>query len=343
MSNTEPPNSSGPPPQPPPPPPSGAPVAKAAKAQSHPLDFDPAGPAPDGRPERVNRPIVAAPNVAESAPRPAASVQPEPDPEAPKRTYSLSERPERPPVPTVRSTAPPPPPAAPPPAAPPPAAPPPAAPPPVTRPPVHDLSDLLSQIGDGSVADTPGLGAKLTDPRDVQRPKGLGPVTIKSSGAIDFNPEFASFATRLAGFLIDSVVTLAAIGPGLMVLLLGPGVLRFSGILIAIIGLALVARWYGSTVSTSGQWVGNRVTDTKVVDVSSGDLLDRTHATSRFLVRALISPVLLFGFIVAFTNSQHRAFHDQFAGSIVTRPARASWSLDDDGPIDDAPDGKPAQ
>jgi uncharacterized RDD family membrane protein YckC len=168
-------------------------------------------------------------------------------------------------------------------------------------------------------------------------------VEIKSSGAINFDPEFASFATRFAGFLIDSVVTLAAIGPGLMVLLFGPGALRFSGILIAIIGLVLVAWWYGSAVSTSGQWVGNRVTNTKVVDVSSGNLLDRTRATSRFLIRALISPVFLFGFIVAFTNSQHRAFHDQFASSIVTRPTRASWSVGDDEPIDDAPDSKPAQ
>ena len=214
----------------------------------------------------------------------------------------------------------------------------PTPPPPAERPPVHDLSDLLSQIGDGSVADTPGLGAELTDPRDAERPKGLGPVAIKSSGAINFDPEFASFANRFAGFLIDSVVTLAAIGPGLMVLLLGPGALRFSGILIAIIGLALVAWWYGSAVSTSGQWVGNRVTHTKVVDVSSGNLLDRTRATSRFLIRVLISPAFLFGFIVAFTNSQHRAFHDQFASSIVTRPTRVSWSIGDD-----VPDSKPAQ
>ena len=172
---------------------------------------------------------------------------------------------------------------------------------------------------------------------------GLGPVAIKSSGAIDFNPEFASFATRFAGFLIDSVVTLAAIGPGLLVLLIGPGMLRFIGIAIAIIGLALIAWWYGSAVSTSGQWVGNRVTDTKVVDVSSGNLLDRTRATSRFLIRALISPVFLFGFIVALTNSQHRAFHDQFASSIVTRPTRASWSIGDNASINNASDSKPAQ
>lgn len=166
---------------------------------------------------------------------------------------------------------------------------------------------------------------------------------IKSTGAIDFNPEFASFGTRFAGFLIDSVVTLFAVGPGLTFMVLNRGVLRFSGILIAIVGLLLFARWYGSAVSKTGQWIGNRVTGTKVVDVSSGNLLDRGHASSRFLVRAVISPVFLFGFIVAFTNSQRRSFHDQFAGSIVTRPARASWSVDDDASIDNAPDRGPAQ
>jgi len=214
--------------------------------------------------------------------------------------------------------------------------------PPVTAPPDDDLDDLLRQIDESSVADSPGIGAKLTVPREAERPTGLGPVAMESSGAINFNPEFASFGARFAGFLIDSVVTVAAIAPGLVVLALSPGTLRFSGILITIIGLLLVARWYGSAVSTSGQWIGNRVTDTKVVDVSSGNPLDRSRATSRFLVRALISPVFLVGFILALTNSQRRSFHDQFAGSIVTRPTRSSWSVGDDPPSDNAPDSKPA-
>ena len=208
--------------------------------------------------------------------------------------------------------------------------------------PANDLDDLLSTIGDGG-DEAPDLGVKLTDPRDAERPSSLGQVVIESTGAIDFSPEFASFSTRLAGFLVDSAVTLVAIVPGLLIVLLGSGALRFSGILIAIVGLLFVARWYGSAVSTSGQWLGNRVTGTKVVEVSSGRLLDSSHATSRFLVRAVISPVFLFGFILAFTNSQRRAFHDEFAGSIVTRPTRASWSVDDGAPIDDAPDSRPAQ
>ncbi|MFT4618221.1 MAG: putative RDD family membrane protein YckC [Minisyncoccia bacterium] len=168
-------------------------------------------------------------------------------------------------------------------------------------------------------------------------------MTIESSGAINFNPEFASIATRFAGFLIDSVATVAALAPGIAILAVGSGALRFSGILITMVGLLLVARWYSSSVSTSGQWIGNRVTNTKVVDVTSGDLLDRGRAASRFLVRALISPVLLLGFIFAFTNSQRRSFHDQFAGSIVTRPTRESWSVHDDPSTDNAPDSKSAQ
>lgn len=281
--------------------------------------------------------------------RPAAHVQTEPDPDPPRRTYSISDRPERPPVPTVRPTAPAEVPAAvshrpkpaPTVAAPPP--PPPVTPSPATPPPVDDLDDLLRQIGDSSVADNPDISAKLNDPQEAKRPKGLGPVVIESSGAINFNPEFASFGTRFVGFLIDSVVTVAAIAPGLVVLALSPGTLRFSGIPIAITALLLVARWYGSAVSTSGQWIGSRVTNTKVVNVSSGDRLDRSRATSRFLVRALISPVFLLGFILAFTSSQRRSFHDQFADSIVTRPTRSFWSVSDDPPINNASDSKPAQ
>jgi hypothetical protein len=33
---------------------------------------------------------------------------------------------------------------------------------------------------------------------------------------------------------------------------------------------------------------------------------------------------------VAFFNGQRRTFHDKMAGTVVTRPPRASWSIDDE-------------
>jgi len=43
-----------------------------------------------------------------------------------------------------------------------------------------------------------------------------------------------------------------------------------------------------------------------------------------------VSSIFLIGFLVALGNSQRRTFHDNFAGTVVTRPPRATWSIDDE-------------
>ncbi len=40
--------------------------------------------------------------------------------------------------------------------------------------------------------------------------------------------------------------------------------------------------------------------------------------------------ILFFGFLMALGNSQRRTFHDNIAGTVVIRPTRASWSIDDE-------------
>jgi hypothetical protein len=48
------------------------------------------------------------------------------------------------------------------------------------------------------------------------------------------------------------------------------------------------------------------------------------------VIRQLISTIFFIGFLVALGNSQRRAFHDQIAESVVVRPPRATWSIDDE-------------
>ncbi len=152
---------------------------------------------------------------------------------------------------------------------------------------------------------------------------------VESTGAINFRPEFASFAARAGGWAIDTVITTAAVLPGVLLFGAGSGIVRLLAVALGIVGAGLVAWSYTASIAASGQWVGNRVTSTKVVHVSSGELLDRPHAFTRFVLRAAISPILFGGFIVALTNTSRRTFHDLGADSIVTRPTRATWSIDD--------------
>jgi len=102
------------------------------------------------------------------------------------------------------------------------------------------------------------------------------------------------------------------------------------GFIALLAGFVTAAIWYARGVSQSGQSLGNRVAGSRVVDARNGRMLDTGEAVTRYALRFLVSTVLFGGFLVAFGNSERRTFHDKFAGSIVIRPARASWSIDDE-------------
>ena len=75
---------------------------------------------------------------------------------------------------------------------------------------------------------------------------------------------------------------------------------------------------------------GNRLTNTHVVDARNGHFISAGDAGTRYVLRMLISMILFIGFLVALGNSQRRTFHDNVAGTVVIRPPRASWSIDDE-------------
>ncbi len=197
-----------------------------------------------------------------------------------------------------------------------------------------DLSDLLGQLADEGGAVDPN--APLTDPRDLERPGDVAAVVVKSTGAINFDPEFASFGSRVGGWMIDTIITTLALLPGLALLFAGSGILRLLAVLLLAVGLGVAAWAYAAAIARRGQWFGNRIMSTTVVNVTNGEFVDRPHAFTRFVVRAVFSPILFAGFLLALTNISRRTFHDQVAGTIVTRPSRATWSVGDEGAESDA-------
>jgi uncharacterized RDD family membrane protein YckC len=213
--------------------------------------------------------------------------------------------------------------------------------PPVTHPPAatptsaatdHDLAALLAQIIDGEVPSAPAVGAPLTRSTDVERPEKARVAQIESEGGIDFDPTLASFGGRLGGLLVDTVVVVLCLLPGLALVLTGSTALALLGVLAMIVGFGTTVVLYARAVSTTGQWIGNRVSGTRVVDVRTGRMVSGGEAGLRFVVRQLVSPILLVGFLVALGNSQRRTFHDTIAGTVVTRPPRVTWSIDDEVP-----------
>ena len=188
----------------------------------------------------------------------------------------------------------------------------------------------MSQITDDEATSSPTVGAPLTRPTDVERPERVEVGKIESEGGIDFDPEPASYGARLGGLLIDTLVVSLLLLPGVALVLVGSTVSIIFGVLVMIAGFGVAMVLYARAVATSGQWIGNRVTGTRVVDARNGRMVTAGEAGLRFVIRYLASSIFFIGFLVALGNSQRRTFHDNLAGTVVTRPPRATWSIDDE-------------
>lgn len=148
--------------------------------------------------------------------------------------------------------------------------------------------------------------------------------------AVRFEPVFASFGERAIGLIVDWLVLDLFLLPGIVLVATGSTVGIVLGVVAMAVGFVAATVVNTRAVSRTGQTIGNRVASSKVVDARNGNLVDSGAAATRYVLRFLISPILFLGFLVAFTNPERRTFHDKFAGTIVTRPPRASWSIDDE-------------
>lgn len=188
---------------------------------------------------------------------------------------------------------------------------------------------MLSKIIDDD-STAPAVGAALTKPTDVIRPERVEVAHIESGRGIDFDPALASYGARFGGLVIDNIVVSLCLVPGLAVILVGSTPLIILGLLLMVAGFGGATVSYGRAVSSTGQWIGNRITGTKVVDARNGRMVTAGEAGLRFVVRYSVSSMFFIGFLVALGNSQRRTFHDSVAGTVVTRPPRATWSIDDE-------------
>lgn len=188
----------------------------------------------------------------------------------------------------------------------------------------------MEQITDDDVPAAPVVGAALTKPTDVERPEKAEVAVIESDGGIGFDPALASYSARFGGLLIDTAIVALFMLPGIALVLVGSTPSIILGLVLMVAGFGGATVLYARAVSSTGQWIGNRVTNTRVVDARNGRVVTGGEAGLRFLLRYLVSMIFLIGFLMALGNPQRRTFHDNIAGTVVTRPPRATWSIDDE-------------
>ena len=164
----------------------------------------------------------------------------------------------------------------------------------------------------------------------MTRPERAGAALLESEGGIDFDPVFASFGARAVGLSVDLVILTLLLVPGIAFVLAGSTPLVLIGLVLMVAGFGAGTVLYTRAIVSTGQSVGNRVAGTKVVDARNGRPVESGEAGLRYVLRFAVSIFFFIGFLVAFADPQRRTFHDKIAGTVVTRPARQSWSIDDE-------------
>jgi uncharacterized RDD family membrane protein YckC len=162
----------------------------------------------------------------------------------------------------------------------------------------------------------------------VTRPERAPAAVIETKGGLDFDPVFASFGARAAGLLVDLAILTLLLAPGIA--MIAAGSLILLGLSLTVAGFAIGSVLYTRAITSTGQSVGNRVAGTRVVDARTGRPVESGEAGLRYILRFTVSIIFFIGFLVALGNTQRRTFHDKIAGTVVTRPALESWSIDDE-------------
>jgi uncharacterized RDD family membrane protein YckC len=127
-------------------------------------------------------------------------------------------------------------------------------------------------------------------------------------GSVQSSPR-AGFWIRFAAAFIDGVL-LGVIG-AIIRAILGTGLGSAVNILL---GLAYYVYLEGST---SGQTVGKRAMNIRVIDINGGGPIGPTRALIRYIGRFVSAIVCLLGYFWMLWDAEKQTWHDKFASSVV--------------------------
>ncbi len=131
---------------------------------------------------------------------------------------------------------------------------------------------------------------------------------VGGPGGVRSGPR-ASFGIRFVAALIDGLL-LGVVGTVLS-LLLGRALGTVAQVLL---GLAYYAYLEGSP---SGQTLGKRAMNIRVIDFNTGGPIGASRALIRYLGRILSSIPCLLGYFWMLWDSEKQTWHDKIAGTVV--------------------------
>ena len=142
---------------------------------------------------------------------------------------------------------------------------------------------------------------------------------VGGAGNVRSGPR-ASFGVRLVAAILDGIL-LGIVG--FVIRLLFGDALGLA--LQTVVGLAYYVYLEGSP---SGQTVGKRAMNIRVIDFNGGGPSGPVRALIRYLGRIVSGVVCLLGYLWMLWDSEKQTWHDKFAGSVVVPTADypvAAW------------------
>ena len=127
-------------------------------------------------------------------------------------------------------------------------------------------------------------------------------------GGVQRGPR-ASFGVRFVAALIDGI--LLAVAGWVTTLLFRPAI---GSVLQIVLGLAYYAYLEGSP---SGQTLGKRAMNIRVIDINTGGAIGPTRALIRYIGRIVSTLPCLLGYFWMLWDSEKQTWHDKFAASVV--------------------------
>ena len=149
-------------------------------------------------------------------------------------------------------------------------------------------------------------------PTQTGAPPGQAPAVPQSEIQAATGPSGprAGFWQRFAAYLLDLI--LLTIVSVVVVLILGNS--AAANIITTLIGLAYFVYFEGGP---TGQTLGKRALNIRVIDLRAGGPIGYGRAIVRYLVRIVSFLVVLLGYLWMIWDREKQTWHDKAAGSVV--------------------------
>ncbi|OGG02571.1 hypothetical protein A2Z33_02160 [Candidatus Gottesmanbacteria bacterium RBG_16_52_11] len=140
-----------------------------------------------------------------------------------------------------------------------------------------------------------------------------------------FTPRF--FASMIDGFIVAVIYGLVSTIPSFLLSMVtgtsqDPGlalVSAIAGMALWVLGMAGVYAYWIYFTGKSGQTVGKKLLNIRVVDAATGRPPTYTHAFLREVIGKLLSSFLLLGYLWMLWDQRKQTWHDKIAGTVVVK------------------------